>query len=164
MRTPPSSRVRSAHAHRALRPIAGGLAVLASLALCGTAAAVQPVACTSKAAAPGHACSEASGPLRVTIVPSTHHPKINAKWPLEVSAAMNGKPVTAGAFYEFLFGFAVVSTQYVHYNKHFMFHGRFTDTLVFPPASQGQALKLRVVVKAAGRTVNLDWAITPVKK
>jgi len=100
-----------------------------------------------------------SGPLRATLKPSTHTPKVNAKWPITVTATLGGKPAHASASYEFLFGPVVVSTQYPHNNKRYSFTGQFSDTLVFPAASVGQPLTLRVVIKAQGHTVNLNWSI-----
>ncbi len=101
----------------------------------------------------------ASGPLAATLKPSTHTPKVNAKWPITVTATLGGKPAHATAEYEFLFGPVVVSTQYPRNNKHYSFTGKFSDTLVFPAASVGQPLTLRVVIKAQGHTVNLNWSI-----
>jgi hypothetical protein len=136
----------------------------ASLALVGSAQAAKIVSCTSKSALAGHTCGATSGPLEATMVPSTHYPKIKAKWPLLVTATLNGKPARASAVYQFLFGGVVVSTQYPTYNKHFMFTGHFSDNLIFPPPSYLQVLTLQVVIKSGGHTVNLDWAITPGKK
>jgi len=118
------------------------------------------LAATTVASASG-SVKEHSGPLSVTFVPSTHTPKVNAKWPLSVTATVNGKPAQhATAVYEFLFGGLVVSTQYPRFNKHFKFTGHFSDDLVFPPDSKGEPLTLRVVIKASGHTVNLNWSIT----
>ncbi len=101
-----------------------------------------------------------SGPLSATLAPSTHTPKVNAKWPITVTATLKGKPAHATAAYKFLVdGMQVAPTQYPSNNKHFSFTGHFTDQLVFPPASAGQGLTLDVVIKAAGHTVNLDWSI-----
>jgi hypothetical protein len=103
-----------------------------------------------------------SGTLEASMIPSTHHPKVNANWPLKVTATLAGKPAHATAVYEFLFAGSIVSTQYPRFNKHFSFTGHFTDDLVFPGASLGEPLTLRVVIGAGGHTVNLDWAITSV--
>jgi hypothetical protein len=101
-----------------------------------------------------------SGPLSATLKPSTHTPKVNAKWPITVTATLGGKPAHASAAYEFLFaGIPVGGTQYPHNNKQYTFTGQFSDNLVFPPASVGLALTLRVVIKAQGHTVNLNWSI-----
>ena len=101
-----------------------------------------------------------SGPLKATLTGSTHAPKVNQKVPITVAATLNGKPAHATAVYKFLFGGAVVSTQYPYNNKHFSFTGHFSDNLVFPPSSVGEPLTLRVVIKASGHTVNLNWPIT----
>ncbi len=125
----------------------GGLAI-GALALAGTAMAAAIV-------------KKSSGPLSATLTASSHSPKINTKWPITVTATLNGKPAHASAIYEFLFdGTQVGPTQYPKSSKHFTFTGHFSDTLVFPTASVGQTLTLRVVIKDAGHTVNLDWAIT----
>jgi hypothetical protein len=145
--------------------LASATVAMATLTIAGSAAAAgaaKPAACAKTKA--GQVCGATSGPLVATMVPSTHYPKINAKWPLTVSATLSGKPARASAVYEFLFGGVVVSTQYPRKNKHFMFDGHFSDTLPWPPASNLQQLTLQVVVKAGGHTVNLDWAVTPGKK
>ncbi len=100
-----------------------------------------------------------SGPLSATLQPSTHTPKVNVKWPITVTATLSGKPAHATAFYEFLFGGQVVSTQYVSNNKHFSFTGHYSDKLLFPPQSAGEPLTLSVVITSAGHTVKLDWSI-----
>ncbi|HXR13204.1 MAG TPA: hypothetical protein VN740_01010 [Solirubrobacteraceae bacterium] len=105
-----------------------------------------------------------SGPLTATLAPSTHTPKINKNWPITVTATLSGKAAHATAAYEFLFaGVQVGPTQYPGNNKRFSFTGHFSDNLVFPAASVGQPLTLRVVIKASRHTVNLNWAITPHK-
>ena len=104
--------------------------------------------------------SQSSGPLKATFTASTHSPKINQKMPITVTATLNGKPAHATAVYQFLFGGAVVNTQYPYGNKHFSFTGHYRDNLVFPAESVGEPLTLRVVIKASGHTVNLSWSIT----
>jgi hypothetical protein len=142
--------------------LAALLAAAALLAGAGAAVAATSatVKCTNKAET---ACSGAAGPLHVTMVPSTHSPVIKAKWPLKVTATLSGKPASASAEYEFLYGSIVVSTQYPRYNKHFRFTGSFSDNLVFPPPSLGQPLTLQLVIKAGSDTVNLDWTIKSVR-
>jgi hypothetical protein len=138
--------------------------VTSAVALLGltAAAAASTVDCKTR---PGQICSGASGPLKASIVPSTHQPKVDASWPLKVSATLAGKPAHANAIYEFLFGGSVVSTQYPRSNKHsaLAFTGSFADTLVFPAESEGEPLTLRVVVSDSGHTVSLDWSIMSVK-
>jgi hypothetical protein len=134
----------------------------AALALSGTAeAATATVSCNSDKA--DTSCGGSAGKLHASIVPSTHSPKVNAKWPLSVKATTGGKPAHASAVYQFLFGGTVVSTQYPRSNKHFTFNGAFSDILVFPPDSDGEPLTLRVVIRSAGETVNLEWSIKSVE-
>jgi hypothetical protein len=113
----------------------------------------------SAAAAPA-LIRQSSGPLTATLAPSTHTPKINTPVPIVVTATLSGKPVRATAVYEFLFNGAIVSTTYPYGNKHYTFTGHFSDKLNFPPSSLGFPLTFRVVIKAGGRTVNLNCTIT----
>jgi hypothetical protein len=113
---------------------------------------------SSAAAAP--IIKGSSPPLAATLTPSTHTPKINTLVPIAVTATLNGKPAHATAVYLFLFGGSVVSTQYPYNNKHYSFTGHFSDKLNFPASSLGIPLTVRVVIKAGGRTVNLNCSIT----
>lgn len=113
------------------------------------------------AAAAASTVSKSSGPLEATLTAANHSPKINTKWPISVTATLSGKPAHASAIYQFLFGGTPVGpTEYPHNNKHYTFTGHFSDTLDFPAASVGEPLTLRVVIKDAGHTVDLDWPIT----
>jgi hypothetical protein len=139
-----------------------GATLAAALSFASSAQAAKLASCASISA--GQSCGASSGPLTATMVPSTHHPKVNAPWPLHVTATLIGKPAHARAIYQFLFGGAVVSTQYPGKdNKHFTFVGSFNDNLVFPKTAVGYPLTLQVVIKDGGRTVNLDWPIDTVK-
>src|ERR1039458_10902785 len=122
------------------------------------AGAVATTATVTAAAVP--VIKGSSAPLVATLTPSTHTPKINTLVPIAVTATLSGKPAHATAAYEFVFGGAVVSTQYPRNNKHFSFTGHFSDKLNFPASSLGFTLTLRVVIKAAGHTVNLPCSIT----
>jgi hypothetical protein len=135
---------------RTRRLIISGLAAGAlSLGICVTAGSAA-----SKSLVTG-----TSGPLTAKLKPSSHTPKVNAKWPITVTATLSGKPAHATAVYQFLFDGAVVGTGYVKNNKHFSFTGHFSDSLVFPQSSLGEPLTLSVVITSAGHTVKLDWAI-----
>jgi hypothetical protein len=130
------------------------------LTIGGLAAGAVAIGATSIAAAAA-VIKGSSGPLAATLTPSTHTPKINTLMPISVTATLNGKPAHATAAYQFLYGGAVVApTQYPYNNKHFSFTGHFSDKLNFPASSLGFTLTLRVVIKAAGRTVNLPCPIT----
>jgi hypothetical protein len=128
-------------------------------AVIGLALAGSFALATAAGAASSTSVKERSGPLTATLQAGTHTPKVGVKWPLTVTATLNGKPAHATAYYQFLFGGTVVSTTYVLGNKHFSFSGHYSDTLVFPPASSGEPLTLSVVIKAAGHTVKLPWSI-----
>jgi hypothetical protein len=126
----------------------------------GLTAVAVAIGATSMAAAAA-VIKGSSGPLTATLTPSTHTPKINTLMPISVTATLNGKPAHATAAYQFLYGGAVVApTQYPYNNKHFSFTGHFSDKLNFPASSLGFTLTLRVVIKAAGHTVNLPCSIT----
>ena len=130
------------------------------LTIGGLAAGAVAIGATSIAAA-AEVIKGSSGPLAATLTPSTHTPKINTLMPISVTATLNGKPAHATAAYQFLYGGAVVApTQYPYNNKHFSFTGHFSDKLNFPASSLGFTLTLRVVIKAAGHTVNLPCSIT----
>ena len=130
------------------------------LTIGGLAAGAVAIGATSIAAAAA-VIKGSSGPLAATLTPSTHTPKINTLMPISVTATLNGKPAHATAAYQFLYGGAVVApTQYPYNNKHFSFTGHFSDKLNFPASSLGFTLTLRVVIKAAGHTVNLNCSIT----
>jgi hypothetical protein len=130
------------------------------LTIGGLAAGAVAIGATSIAAAAA-VIKGSSGPLAATLTPSTHTPKINTLMPISVTATLNGKPAHATAAYQFLYGGAVVApTQYPYNNKHFSFTGHFSDKLNFPASSLGFTLTLRVVIKAAGHTVNLPCSIT----
>ena len=115
---------------------------------------------TVSAASASSIIKASSGPLSATLAPSTHTPKINTLVPIKVTATLHGKPVKATAVYQFLFGGSVVGNGYPYNNKHYSFTGHFSDKLNFPASSLGFPLTLRVVIKAADHTVNLNCSIT----
>jgi hypothetical protein len=128
------------------------------------AAAMSWVAPAAALAATQTLVKGSAGPLAATMKPPpTHQPTVNTNVPITVTATLRGKPARATAAYEFLFAGVVVSTQYPRSNKHFSFTGHFSDNLVFPPSAVGEPLTLQVVIKAGGRTVHLDWAVTAKK-
>lgn len=129
-----------------------GVAVTALLLGGGVAIAAGTTTVTAK-----------SGALSGTLTAATHHPKINVKMPISVTATLSGKPAHATAKYNFLFAGSVVSTQAVKSNWHFSFTGHYADTLDFPAQSLGEPITLQVVVSSGGHTVKLNWAIQSVK-
>jgi hypothetical protein len=123
------------------------------------------------ASAPGLAAGAAStptvkgdsGPLTATIEPGTHHPKVNTRWPLTVTATLHGKPARATSFYLYLLGSAQVGKEYPFGKNPYWFTGHYSDHFVWPSDSLAQPLTLQVVVSSAGHTVRLDWAVTTVQ-
>lgn len=96
-----------------------------------------------------------------------HHPEVGKLWRITVTAKRrrSHRPIHAAAFYQFVAGGSVVSTQYPaprggHATRPYRFFGRFSDTLKFPARSLGQPLTFRVVVRA-GRlgTAHVDYRI-----
>ena len=112
------------------------------------------------------ASAQAAG-FTVDLQAPTHHPKVGKDWKITVTAKRKGtgKPVHGAAFYEFVFGGAVVSTQYPAPHggpakAPYHFIGSFTDTLTFPKRSVGQPLTFRVVVRAGPLgTAHADYPI-----
>jgi hypothetical protein len=94
-----------------------------------------------------------------------HHPTAGRNWTIEVSArTSSGRPVRATAFYQFLYGGRVVSTQYPSPPPHpdrntpFPFRGSYRDPVVWPARAVGYKLTFRVVVRSPGRgTRKLDY-------
>jgi hypothetical protein len=107
---------------------------------------------------------------------SGHNPKAGKRWPIRVSASTrSGKPVRATAYYQFLFGGQVISTQYPSPRSRpgacpggsgcrrspYAFRGSFRDpTIIWPRRAVGYRLTFRVVVKGRGRgTKKLNYAV-----
>jgi hypothetical protein len=103
-----------------------------------------------------------------------HHPEAGKRWTIKVTArTRSGKPVRARAYYQFLYGGQVVSTQYPSPRSRpgacpgsdacrdspYPFRGSYRDpTIIWPRRSVGYRLTFRVVVKAKKRgTRKLDY-------
>jgi hypothetical protein len=107
---------------------------------------------------------------------SGHHPKAGKRWPIRVSArTRSGRAIRATAYYQFLYGGQVVSTQYPNPRSRpgvcpggsgcrrspYPFRGSFRDpTIVWPRRAVGYSLTFRVVVKSKGRgTRKLNYSV-----
>jgi len=135
---------------RALRPLVVALALLGVAPGAAAAASVRG----------------ANGPLSVSMIVGTHQPKANAKWPIQVTATLSGRPARCGIGYAFLFGGQVVSSPLPRYpdgKPHTSFTGHFSDTLSFPARSEGYPLTLQVHVWSGSRAVNLDYVLQVVR-
>jgi hypothetical protein len=96
-----------------------------------------------------------------------HNPTAGKRWPIKVSArTRSGKPIRARAYYQFLYGGQVVSTQYPSPRSRpgacpgasgcrhspYPFKGSYRDpTVVWPRRAVGYRLTFRVVVKTKSR-------------
>jgi hypothetical protein len=112
------------------------------------------------------------GPLTATFSAGTHHPNCKQKWPVTVTARLNGKPAHASAFYQFMYNGQVVAKRYPYaatprnrHNRLWYFFGRFTDNTFGPfgALSVGQHLVVRAVVKAGRYTAYPSYAVTVVR-
>jgi hypothetical protein len=126
------------------------------LALGVTAAAL--IAATAASAA---TFSYSDGPLTATFSVGTNHPNCKQKWPVTVTATVNGRPAHATAFYQFLSNNQLVGTQYPFSgtsrnpsNTKYHFFGSFTDNGFGPlgALAVGQQLYVRAVVQVGSHT------------
>jgi hypothetical protein len=101
------------------------------------------------------------GPLTATFSAGTHYPNCRQMWPVTVTARYNGKPAHASAFYQFLSGGQLVSTQQVYngtarnpHNRLWYFYGSFYDNTFGPfgALAVGHPLTVRAVVKVGRYT------------
>jgi len=97
--------------------------------------------------------------LKLTPHIVNHSPVINKKWPIVVDVTRGKARLSGTVSYEFLFSGAVVSTQ----KGHAFTGGVYRDAMVFPAASLGQPLTLRIVVKTKYGSGHIDWNVTPKK-
>lgn len=118
----------------------------------------------SAAPAPAASVTQSSGGLRATVHYGTTHPRVNHRWPISVTATLNGHAVRAGAFYQFLFAGQDQSDQAVCQsgnpgcnNWNFKFSGHYSDRIIFPKEAQAKPLTVRVVV-FVGRVTKVQRA------
>jgi hypothetical protein len=105
---------------------------------------------------------------------SGHRPEAGKRWPIRVTARTpSGRAVRATAYYQFVYGGQVVSTQYPNPRARpgecpggrrcrrspYRFRGSFRDpSIVWPRRAVGFRLTFRVGVKSRGRgTRKLDY-------
>jgi hypothetical protein len=122
------------------------------------------LAAVASGAAPGRAATSARvQPVRVTILSPTHEPRVNAPWPVRVTATdAAGKPVAGTLTMLILFAGAPVGT--IDKGRVYHFVGSWQErrgrAITWPASSQGQPLTFQVVVRAEGVTVRKNWEIT----
>jgi hypothetical protein len=120
----------------------------------GTAVSAKSFAVTPAAA---------TGTARVTLSAPTHHPKVNAPWPLTVTVTdANGRPLAATLTMVVLLGGAQVGKIDNGAVYHFVgsWKEKKGNEITWPAASRGQPLTLQVIVTANGKTVRNNWSIT----
>ena len=104
----------------------------------------------------------ARGSIHVTLVASTHKPKVNVPWPVSVTVTNGaGKPVPGTLTMLVLFNGAQVGKIDEGAVYHFVgtWKEKAGNEITWPAASRGQPLTLQFVVKAQGQTVRKNWAI-----
>jgi hypothetical protein len=132
------------------------LALVLFAAGCGDNASTRGA--TSRAAASGAQPS----PVRVTISAPTHHPRVNALWPVTVRVTnAAGQPLRATLTMQILLGGTPVGK--VDNGRVYHFVGSWREKkgqeITWPAASRGQPLQFEAIVKAQGRSVKRTWAI-----
>jgi hypothetical protein len=95
-----------------------------------------------------------SGGTTATMHASTHHPRVNKRWPIAFVVTRDGKPVKAEVAYEYLF-----AGQVVAHRSHYRFTGSFHDIFMWPSSAVGYPLTFRAVITAGGATLNLDYPV-----
>ena len=103
--------------------------------------------------APGVVSGSADA-LAATMHTAGHHPHVGRPWPISFVATDAGKPAHAEVAYEYLFGGQVVA-----HRSHYRFTGHFHDVFKWPSSAVGFPLTFRAVIKSAGATLNLDYAV-----
>jgi hypothetical protein len=129
------------------------LAVGASFLLCVFTAG--QAAAASRSAAAG-------GSFRVTVSSPTHAPKVNAAWPVRVTATdAAGKPLAATLTMQVLFDGTPVGKIDNGAVYHFVgsWQERKGNAITWPAASRGEPLTVEFIVTAQGKTVDKDWSI-----
>ncbi|HYB23890.1 MAG TPA: hypothetical protein VED41_08850 [Solirubrobacteraceae bacterium] len=122
-----------------------------------------PAASTSAAASPAGA--QAPGSVTVTragitasMRPHSHHPLVEAPWPISFTVTRAGLPVQASVSYEYLFDEQVVARR-----SHYSFHGHFADVFKWPAEAVGYPLTFRAVIQTAGTVIDLDYPVQVVR-
>jgi hypothetical protein len=101
--------------------------------------------------------------LEVTISAPTHHPKVNAAWPVTVRAVNGyGQSVHATLTMRILFNGSPVGK--VDNGRVYRFFGTWREKagqeITWPKASRGQPLQFEAIVKAQHKTVMKTWSIS----
>jgi hypothetical protein len=108
--------------------------------------------------------SGAAGP-KVTLTPSTHTPKVEARWPYTVRATLGRTPVAARITVQIVDPIGGAhAVEYGDTTRKIVnrpFRGVFRDFVRWPPESRGIPLTFRATVVAAGAKRVLSYRVTP---
>jgi hypothetical protein len=89
---------------------------------------------------------------------TTHHPKVNKKWPIRITARDGHKKVCGKVRYAFLFNGKVVGRRNPGVGRDFC--GTFKDpAIIWPKRAVGIPLTFRAVVDTKIGQANLDYAV-----
>ena len=120
----------------------------------GASTSPAPVAAGAASATGPATVSASSGGVTATMHAGTHHPKVNAPWPIHFLVTQGGAPAPASVSYEYLFGGQVVA-----HRSHYTFNGHFSDVFMWPASAVGYPLTFRAVIVRGAVTINLDYAV-----
>jgi hypothetical protein len=95
-----------------------------------------------------------SGGVTATLHADTHHPKVEAPWPIRFTVSSGGRPARASVSYEYLFGGQVVA-----HRSHYTFTGHFSDVFKWPASAVGYPLTFRAVIVSGAKTIDLDYPV-----
>jgi hypothetical protein len=98
--------------------------------------------------------SATAGDVQATLHAATHHPKVDAPWPISFRVTKASRPVRAKVSYEYLFAGNVVAKR-----SDYAFTGHFSDLFRWPASAAGYPLTFRAVITAAGQTLYLDYPV-----
>ena len=103
--------------------------------------------------------------VKVSLSAPTHQPKTDVHWPYAVRLTRGGKPLTGRITVQIVDPIGGVhAVQFGSTTRditRFRFRGVFRDYVIWPPASRGIPLKLRVIVVRTGFRKVISYAVTP---
>jgi hypothetical protein len=138
-------------------PSTGSTGSIATHATATTPAPASQTATTTTTAtstATSSVVSASVGGVSATLHAATHHPRVQAPWPIHFTVTHAGAPAHASVSYEYLF-----AGQVVAHRSHYTFVGAFSDTFHWPASAVGYPLTFRAVIVSSGVTINLDYPV-----
>jgi hypothetical protein len=117
-------------------------------------AAGSATASAKASAGSSHTASASAGGVTATLRAGTHRPRAQRAWPISFEVRSAGGAVAASVEYEYVF-----AGQVVAHRSHYRFRGRFSDVFHWPASAVGYPLTFRAVIRARGRTIDLDYPV-----